>query len=427
MEDIVINDLSACEISDFFPIFAIVFALNLNRIQNMLNDNAILSLEKIRTPFYLYDMELLAETVSEVVRLSGQYGIEVHYAVKANADDRILRYIASRGLGADCVSGNEVLRAIGSGFPAEKIAFAGVGKTDEEIETAVRNGIFSINCESLPEIETVDLIASRLGLRARVSARINPNIDAHTHKYITTGLEENKFGISEHDLDALIRLIRNSKSIDFNGLHFHVGSQILDVEQVFSLECRRANEIVSYFEKEGVAIDNIDLGGGLGIDYADPAAHPVPDFRTWFSTIAATIRTRPGRKIHVEPGRSIVAQCGILCTKVLFVKRGEKKTFLITDAGMNDLIRPALYGARHKVVNLSARLRQDVAEQVYDVVGPVCESSDVWGEGLRLPESSRGDLLGICSAGAYGQVMASRYNLRDLAPSVYIPSGDTVD
>ena len=424
MEDNVIIDLSACEISDFFPIFAIVFVLNLNRVPNMLNDNTISRLEKMKTPFYLYDMELLARTVSEVVRLSSQYGIEVHYAVKANADARLLGYIASRGLGADCVSGNEVLRALESGFPAEKIAFAGVGKTDLEIETAVRNGIFSINCESLPEIEVVDEIASSLGLRARVSARINPNIDAHTHKYITTGLEENKFGIPEHDFDALISLIRKTRSIDFNGLHFHVGSQILDVEQVFSLECRRVNEIVSYFEKEGLTIDNIDLGGGLGIDYADPASHPVPDFRAWFSTIAGNIRTRPGRRIHVEPGRSVVAQCGILCTRVLFVKHGMNKTFLITDAGMNDLIRPALYGARHRVENLSSVLRPGAGEQVYDVVGPVCESSDVWGEGLKLPKSRRGDLLGICSAGAYGQVMASRYNLRDLAPSVYIPVYD---
>ena len=386
----------------------------------MLNVNQITKLQEIRTPFYLYDMELLERTVAEVVRLSAEYGIEVHYAVKANAQPRILEYIASQGLGADCVSGNEVLKALESGFPAGKIAFAGVGKTDLEIETAVRNGIFSINCESLPEIEAVDAIASRLGLRARVSARINPDIDAHTHKYITTGLEENKFGISEYDFDALISLIKKSKSLDFNGLHFHIGSQITDVEEVFSLECRRAAEIVSYFEDRGLAIENIDLGGGLGIDYENPEGHPVPDFGRWFGTIAAGFPERNGRKLHIEPGRSLVAQCGTLCTRVLFVKKGKSKTFLITDAGMNDLIRPALYGAYHKVENLSAVSRGESVNAVYDVVGPVCESSDVWGEGRELPESFRGDLLAIRSAGAYGQVMASRYNLRDLAGAYYL-------
>ena len=386
----------------------------------MLKIKDISQMEKIRTPFYLYDMELLAESVSEMVRLSAQYGISAHYAVKANAEDRILRYIASKGLGADCVSGNEVLTALASGFPPEKIVFAGVGKTDEEIETAVGNGIFSMNCESLPEIEVIDGIAGRMGKKAGIMVRINPNIDAHTHKYITTGLEENKFGVSEHEFDALIELLGRCRWIDFKGLHFHIGSQILDVHDVFSLECRRACEIVSYFEERGLKVENIDLGGGLGIDYHDPDGHPVPDFGLWVRTIAEGMGKCGDRRISIEPGRSLVGQCGSLITRVLYVKHGVDKTFLITDAGMNDLIRPALYGAYHKVENISAEARNVKEYKKYDVVGPVCESSDVWGEGRELPETERGDLLAIRSAGAYGQVMASRYNLRTLAGAYYM-------
>ena len=386
----------------------------------MLKIKDISQMEKIRTPFYLYDMELLAESVSEMVRLSAQYGISAHYAVKANAEDRILRYIASKGLGADCVSGNEVLTALASGFPPEKIVFAGVGKTDEEIETAVGNGIFSMNCESLPEIEVIDGIAGRMGKKAGIMVRINPNIDAHTHKYITTGLEENKFGVSEHEFDALIGLLGRCRWIDFKGLHFHIGSQILDVHDVFSLECRRACEIVSYFEERGLKVENIDLGGGLGIDYHDPDGHPVPDFGLWVRTIAEGMGKCGDRRISIEPGRSLVGQCGSLITRVLYVKHGVDKTFLITDAGMNDLIRPALYGAYHKVENISAEARNVKEYKKYDVVGPVCESSDVWGEGRELPETERGDLLAIRSAGAYGQVMASRYNLRTLAGTYYM-------
>lgn len=386
----------------------------------MLSANKISELEKLRTPFYLYDMQLLEDTVSEVARLSEEYGIEVHYAVKANAEGRILDCIAGHGLGADCVSGNEVLCALEHGFPADRIAFAGVGKTDEEIRIAVGNAIFSINCESLPEIEVVDAIAGSLGKRANVSVRINPNIDAHTHKYITTGLEENKFGVSEHEFGPLMELLGRCKNINFNGLHFHVGSQILEPEEVFSLECRRADEIVTFFESRGLHVENIDLGGGLGIDYKDPDAHPIPDFRTWFRTISDNLRSFRGRRVHVEPGRSIVAQCGSLVTRVLYVKHGVSRDFMITDAGMNDLIRPALYGAYHKIENLSAAARGEKDTAAYDVVGPVCESSDVWGEGRTLPAGRRGDLLSIRSAGAYGQAMANRYNLRDLAQAYYI-------
>lgn len=386
----------------------------------MLDINTIEQLDKIATPFYYYDMELFRRTVDHVAELAGRHDIKIHYAIKANVERRLLEYISGKGFGADCVSGNEVLHAHSCGFPAERIVYAGVGKSDKEIYEAMMLGIEAFNCESLQEIFVINEMAHLHGVKANVSVRINPDIDAHTHKYVTTGLYENKFGISQHEFEKLIEIIHKSEHINFIGLHFHVGSQITRVDEVFGLECRRVNEIVRYFEEKGLEIKNINLGGGLGVDYDDPDANPIADFETWFKTIASNIDRRPDQAVHVEPGRSLVAQCATLVSRVLFVKSGETKNFLIMDAGMNDLIRPALYGAYHKIENLSASQRQFFPTfQAYDIVGPVCESSDVWGAGRLLPLSVRGDLMAIRSAGAYGQVMASRYNMKDLAPSVF--------
>ena len=386
----------------------------------MLDINTIEQLDKIATPFYYYDMELFRRTVDHVAVLAGRHDIKIHYAIKANVERRLLEYISGKGFGADCVSGNEVLHAHSCGFPADRIVYAGVGKSDKEIYEAMMLGIEAFNCESLQEIFVINEMAHLHGVKANVSVRINPDIDAHTHKYVTTGLYENKFGISQHEFEKLIEIIHKSEHINFIGLHFHVGSQITRVDEVFALECRRVNEIVRYFEENGLEIKNINLGGGLGVDYDDPDANPIADFGTWFETIAANIHRRPDQAVHVEPGRSLVAQCATLVSRVLFVKSGETKNFLIMDAGMNDLIRPALYGAYHKIENLSASQRQFFPTfQAYDIVGPVCESSDVWGAGRLLPLSVRGDLMAIRSAGAYGQVMASRYNMKDLAPSVF--------
>ena len=386
----------------------------------MLDINTIEQLDKIATPFYYYDMDLFRQTVDHVAELAGRHDIKIHYAIKANVERRLLEYISGKGFGADCVSGNEVLHAHSCGFPAERIVYAGVGKSDKEIYEAMMLGIEAFNCESLQEIFVINEMAHLHGVKANVSVRINPDIDAHTHKYVTTGLYENKFGISQHEFEKLIEIIHKSEHINFIGLHFHVGSQITRVDEVFGLECRRVNEIVRYFEEKGLEIKNINLGGGLGVDYDDPDANPIADFETWFETIAANIARRPDQAVHVEPGRSLVAQCATLVSRVLFVKSGETKNFLIMDAGMNDLIRPALYGAYHKIENLSASQRQFFPTfQAYDIVGPVCESSDVWGAGRLLPLSVRGDLMAIRSAGAYGQVMASRYNMKDLAPSVF--------
>ena len=391
----------------------------------MLDINTIEKLDRIATPFYYYDMELLRKTVDFVADLAERHNIKVHYAVKANVERRILEYISSKGFGADCVSGNEVPHAHSCGFPAEKIVYAGVGKTDKEIYNGLKLGIEAFNCESLQEIYVINEMARVYGLKANVSVRINPDIDAHTHKYVTTGLYENKFGISQHEFDKLIDIIKKSEHINFYGLHFHIGSQITRVSEVFALECCRVNDIVAYFERNGLKVDNINLGGGLGVDYDDPDENPIADFETWFETINANIVRREDQNVHIEPGRSLVAQCATLISRVLFVKSGETKNFLIMDAGMNDLIRPALYGAYHKIENLSAAQRTFFpTHQAYDIVGPVCESSDVWGAGRLLPLSVRGDLMAIRSTGAYGQVMASRYNMKDLAPSVFSDSLD---
>ena len=389
----------------------------------MLDINTIEKLDRIATPFYFYDMDLFHKTVDHVAELAAKHDIKVHYAVKANVERRLLEYISGKGFGADCVSGNEVLHAHSCGFPAGKIVYAGVGKSDKEIYEAMKLGIEAFNCESLQEIFVINEMAHVHGLKANVSVRINPDIDAHTHKYVTTGLYENKFGISNHEFDKLIELIHKSEHINFIGLHFHIGSQITRVNEVFSLECLRVNEIVKYFEERGLKIDNINLGGGLGVDYDDPDGNAIADFETWFNAISANIIRREDQAVHVEPGRSLVAQCASLISRVLFVKSGETKNFLIMDAGMNDLIRPALYGAYHKIENLSAAQRSFFPTfQAYDIVGPVCESSDVWGAGRLLPLSVRGDLMAIRSAGAYGQVMASRYNMKNLAPAVFSDS-----
>ena len=391
----------------------------------MLDINTIEKLDRVATPFYYYDMDLFRKTVDYVAVLAEKHNIKVHYAVKANVERRLLEYISSKGFGADCVSGNEVLHAHDCGFPADQIVYAGVGKTDKEIYNALKLSIEAFNCESLQEIYVINEMARVYGLKANVSIRINPDIDAHTHKYVTTGLYENKFGISQHEFDKLIDIIKKSEHINFYGLHFHIGSQITRVAEVFALECQRVNEIVAYFERNGLKVDNINLGGGLGVDYDDPDENAIADFKTWFDTISENIVRREDQSVHVEPGRSLVAQCATLISRVLFVKSGETKNFLIMDAGMNDLIRPALYGAYHKIENLSAAQRTFFpTHQAYDIVGPVCESSDVWGAGRLLPLSVRGDLMAIRSTGAYGQVMASRYNMKDLALSVF---SDAID
>lgn len=371
-------------------------------------------LKGIETPFYYYDTDLLKRTLKIVKEETKKYGFIQHYAIKANANRRILELIASEGFGADCVSGNEVKAAITAGFPASKIVFAGVGKTDKEINLALDLNIFCFNVESMPELVVLNELAAKKGKTAQVALRINPNVDAHTHEYITTGLNENKFGFSMAHLDNAIEVLKSLKNLKLIGIHFHIGSQIEDVH-TFDPLCDRINELQDLFEAKGMKLENINVGGGFGIDYEDPDANPISDFQRYFELFHKGLKLRDGQVVHFELGRAIVAQCGSLVTKVTYVKHGESKTFVIVDAGMTDLIRPALYQAYHKVENISS----DLPVQKYDVVGPICESSDVFVKDYELNESKRGDLLVLRSAGAYGEIMASQYNCRDIPKSYF--------
>lgn len=373
-------------------------------------------IEDLKTPCYYYDLKLLRKTLQKVNEESGKYSnFHVHYAIKANANPVILKVIREYGLGADCVSGNEIKRAVECGFPGHSIVYAGVGKSDEEILTALQQDIFCFNCESLPEIQVINEIAGKLNKKARIALRINPNVDAHTHHYITTGIEENKFGIYLYDLDRVIAGLPALSNIELTGLHFHIGSQITDMA-VFRSLCLKVNEIQQQLKKQGIILPHINFGGGLGIEYNDPHEEPIADFAAYFATFARHFEcSSSGQQIHFELGRSIIAHCGDLISKVLYVKEGRNKKFVILDAGMNDLLRPALYQAFHKIENITSRL----PEEKYDVVGPICESSDCFGKDVSLNRTGRGDILVIHTAGAYGETMASRYNLRDLADSFF--------
>ncbi len=369
---------------------------------------------QIETPFYYYDTQLLKQTLNQVVEQKNRYGFHVHYAVKANANQGLLKLIREAGLGIDCVSGPEVQCAIDNGFSPQSIVFAGVGKADWEIRLALEAGIRCFNVESLPEVQIINEIAGSLNKRATVALRINPNVDAHTHQYITTGLEENKFGIGLTEVESVVAEILKLNNIELKGMHFHIGSQITDMG-AFQVLCMRINELQKWFETNHIKIEIVNVGGGLGIDYEHPDQHAIPTFEEYFSVFHRFLELRDGQEVHFELGRSVVAQCGSLITKVLYVKEGRKKKFAIVDAGMNDLIRPALYHAYHKIENITS----DAPTEQYDVVGPVCESSDCFGQSVVLPQTKRGDLIAIRSAGAYGEIMASHYNLRKFAPSYF--------
>jgi len=370
--------------------------------------------ETRQTPFYYYDTQLLAETLAAIKSETDVHeGYHLHYAVKACANPKILRMIQQAGFGADCVSGGEIRLCLQNGFPAGEIVFAGVGKADWEIELALEAGIQYFNVESIPELEVIADIAKRMGKVAEVCFRINPDVGAHTHAGITTGLAENKFGISKEDMLSAVLASQKLSNVRFVGLHFHIGSQILEMDD-FEALCSRINELQDQLEAAGIAeVRNINVGGGLGIDYDDPDKHPVPDFKSYFDTYARHLKLRPGQHLHFELGRAVVGQCGSLITRCLYVKKTKTKQFAIVDGSMTELIRPALYDAHHLIQNISS----DDALQTYDVVGPVCESSDVFAKDYPLPETRRGHIFAIRSAGAYGETMASQYNCRALPAS----------
>lgn len=378
-------------------------------------DQAIINkLLQLETPFYLYNIELLNKTLDSLIGNINNENFKVHYAVKANANDRILDIIKNKGLGADCVSGNEILKVLDVGFEPSKIVFAGVGKNDKEIITGIESNVFCFNCESLQELNVINELACKRNKKVKVALRLNPNIDAKTHHYITTGLSENKFGISTKELNEIIGNLGNFKNLNISGIHFHIGSQITNIE-VFKSLCVHINELQRWFIDRNISLDHINVGGGLGIDYVKAEENSIPDFKSYFNVFNKFLEIRTGQTVHFELGRAIVANCGSLISNVLFIKKGDSKKFIVIDAGMTELIRPALYQAYHKIKNLTS----DEKNEKYDVVGPICESADVFGKNVTLNKTKRGDLIEILSTGAYGEVMSSNYNLRERVKYYY--------
>ncbi|MFD2874095.1 diaminopimelate decarboxylase [Mucilaginibacter ximonensis] len=381
----------------------------------MFTPDTITRFKNAETPFYYYDLDMLRQTLQACYDASSRYGFHVHYALKANFNPKVLQMIQSFGFGADCVSGGEVKAAIDYGFKNNQVVFAGVGKSDKEINFALDADIFCFNVESVQELEIINELAEKKGKIAKVAIRINPNVDAHTHHFITTGLDENKFGVNTWQLDDVLKALRACKNIQFMGVHFHIGSQITDMEVYKSL-CIRINEIAAWFEDHGFTVKILNAGGGLGVDYHNPDTNNISDFQSYFKVFKDFLNVRADQEVHFELGRALVAQCASLVSKVLYVKNGQKKNFLVLDAGMTELIRPMLYQAYHEIENVS---RTGAADLKYDVVGPICESTDCFRKDVELPESFRGDLIAVRTAGAYGEVMASGYNLRDRVQSLY--------
>ena len=382
----------------------------------MLSKDTISRFENLETPFYYYDLALLDQTLETCRSSAEKFGFHVHYALKANFNEQILQAVRKIGFGADCVSGNEVKKAIEIGFDPGKVVFAGVGKSDKEIIEALNNNIYCFNIESVQELGIINRLAADRGKTAKVAIRINPNVDAHTHQYITTGLEENKFGVNQWELNSCIEQLNACPNLKLIGIHFHIGSQITNLE-VFKSLCVKVNELNSWFEDHGFQLQILNVGGGFGVDYHTPDENSINDFLSYFAIFNQFLERRNHQEVHFELGRALVAQCGSLISRILYVKNGLKKNFLILDAGMTELMRPALYQAFHKIENISS-LANNIHVK-YDVVGPICESTDCFGKEVELPESFRGDLIAIRTAGAYGEVMSSGYNLRERVKSVY--------
>ena len=372
----------------------------------------------IQTPFYYYDLNLLESTLNACKKAADVYQFHVHYAMKANFNPIVLRKIEAVGFGADCVSGGEVSKAIEVGFKNDKVVFAGVGKSDREINDALDKDIFCFNVESVQELSVINELAEKKQKVAKVAIRINPNVDAHTHANITTGLDENKFGVNSWDMQACADVLKVSANLEFIGIHFHIGSQITNLD-VYKNLCVRVNEFAAWFEDHGFKVTVLNVGGGLGIDYHNPNQQ-IPNFEAYFKIFADFLEIKPYQEVHFELGRALVGQSSSLISRVLYVKNGKKKNFLVLDAGMTELMRPALYQAYHKIENISQSEIVNQKSEIlkYDVVGPICESTDCFGKEVELPETFRNDLIAIRSTGAYGEVMASHYNLRETIATV---------
>ena len=381
----------------------------------MLSRQVADKLAKYETPFYLYDVELLNQTLESLMSIASKYGYKVHYAIKANYDARLLQIIRKYGVGIDCASGNEVRCAIEAGFDPKSIVYAGVGKRDKEIRYAIEQDILAINCESIEEIDLVNELAAEAGKVVNIALRVNPDIDPKTNHCIDTGQADSKFGISYEEILSSVEHIRSLKNVLVIGMHIHIGSQIRELH-VFENMCNKVNVIVENLTSLGFEIEFVDVGGGLGINYDMPENEPIPNFASVFAIIKQHLKVG-NREVHFEFGRSIVGQCGELITKVLYNKTtATGRRLVIVDGSMTELIRPALYGSYHNIENITSEADQRLK---YTIVGTACESTDVFDENVSLQLTKRGDLLTIKSAGAYGMSMASRYNQHDLPGAVY--------
>jgi len=374
--------------------------------------------EAAGTPVYIYSYKTLVDHLHKLRTAFRALHPLICFSVKANGNLAILRLLVKEGAGLDIVSGGELYKALRAGCPASRIVFASVGKSAEEIREALHRGIFSFNVESAPELEAIDRIARQMRLVARVALRLNPDVEAHTHRYITTGVAESKFGIDRKTTLALLRHHEAFPGVRLMGLHLHIGSQITQASP-FLKAIRRAGEVIAQGRRMGAPLEWLNLGGGLGIIYKDERPQTPQQFASAVLPLLQSLRVR----LILEPGRFIVGNAGILVARVLYVKRSRGKQFAVVDAGMNDLIRPALYGAYHEVIPASQARPAANGRARYDVVGPICESADVFARDRRLGAVGPGQLLAVLGAGAYGSTMASNYNGR-LRPAEVLVRGN---
>jgi diaminopimelate decarboxylase len=370
--------------------------------------------EAVGTPVYIYSASILRERFERFRHAVAGLDALICYALKANDTLAVVSFLGTLGAGADVVSAGELAIARAAGVTPQKIVFAGVGKSRAEMEAGLAAGILQFNVESLPELESLDAVAQAMGRKAPVALRINPDVDARTHAKITTGKSENKFGIALDEAVEATRRARQMPGIDFTGLAVHIGSQLTDIEP-FRRAFTKVVELALVLKASGVPLKRLDLGGGLGLSYAQEAP-PTPEA---YARMVEEVTSPLGLPLIFEPGRHLVGEAGLLLTRVLYVKQGASRRFVIVDAGMNDLIRPTLYDAYHAILPVNEPAEDASSERV-DVVGPVCESGDIFAEQRPLPPISAGDLLAIGSVGAYGSVMSSSYNARPPAAEVMV-------
>jgi diaminopimelate decarboxylase len=374
---------------------------------------------ELGTPFYCYSTATLERHYRIFAAAVPQDSL-IAFSVKANGNLAVLKTLAKLGAGADVVSGGELKRALAAGIPGARIVFSGVGKTKAEMAAALEARIYQFNVESEPELFTLDEVAGSMGLKAPIAFRVNPDVDARTHAKISTGHAETKFGIPWNQVRAAYAAAAKLKHVEIVGVDVHIGSQVVELDP-FAAAFKRMVELVGVLRADGHAISRIDLGGGLGVPYRTDNIPP-PD-PAQYGALATAITREAGARLIMEPGRLIAANAGILVSRVIYAKRGVEKNFLIVDAGMNDLVRPALYDAFHDIVPLREP-GPDEAHARYDIVGPICETSDIFAADRDMPVLTAGDLVAILTAGAYGAVMSSAYNARPLAPEVLVNGAD---